>query len=157
MPTLAEHGSGHASKRLKIIQQMDTTTPRTCSAAYHDFKDTMRDMDISALVSDENTKCDPGMNYPSEQEQSRTYPDHSKLAIVDFDKIQSFDKDLIIPGQFGDCLGSKEQHSSLRSFYVDAFNLALETVLDEESHLFDEKEMMIFDKWKQLNYEAQYL
>ncbi|KAI0382046.1 VRR-NUC domain-containing protein [Hypomontagnella monticulosa] len=43
------------------------------------------------------------------------------------------------------------------SLYVDAFNLALNTVLDEESHLFDEKEMYIFDEWKNLSYEAQFL
>ncbi|KAM0482948.1 hypothetical protein ACHAP7_004049 [Fusarium lateritium] len=43
------------------------------------------------------------------------------------------------------------------SIYVDAFNLALDTVLDEESHLFDEKESEIFMQWRGLNYEAQYL
>lgn len=43
------------------------------------------------------------------------------------------------------------------SIYVDAFNLALHTVLEEESQLFDEKEMEVFKKWKELNYEAQYL
>ncbi|KAH6998248.1 VRR-NUC domain-containing protein [Ilyonectria sp. MPI-CAGE-AT-0026] len=43
------------------------------------------------------------------------------------------------------------------SIYADAFNLALDTVLDEESHLFDEKEMDVFRQWKELNYEAQYL
>lgn len=43
------------------------------------------------------------------------------------------------------------------SIYVDAFNLALDTVLDEESHLFDEKEMDVFRQWKELDYEAQYL
>jgi len=43
------------------------------------------------------------------------------------------------------------------SIYVDAFNLALDTVLDEESHLFDEAEMALFDCWKNLSYEAQYL
>ncbi|KAM0204689.1 hypothetical protein ACHAPI_000456 [Fusarium lateritium] len=43
------------------------------------------------------------------------------------------------------------------SIYVDAFNLALDTVLDEESHLFDEKESAIFMQWRGLNYEAQYL
>ncbi|RDL34502.1 Uncharacterized protein BP5553_07630 [Venustampulla echinocandica] len=43
------------------------------------------------------------------------------------------------------------------SIYVDAFNLALETVLADESHLFDEKEMEIFNQWKSLDYEAQYL
>jgi Fanconi-associated nuclease 1 len=43
------------------------------------------------------------------------------------------------------------------SIYVDAFNLALDTVLDEESHLFDEAEMEVFRVWRGLEYEAQYL
>jgi Fanconi-associated nuclease 1 len=43
------------------------------------------------------------------------------------------------------------------SIYVDAFNLALETVLEEESHLFDEAETAVFDQWKALGYETQYL
>lgn len=43
------------------------------------------------------------------------------------------------------------------SLYVDAFNLALETVLEEESHLFDEAETELFRIWRKLGYEAQYL
>ena len=43
------------------------------------------------------------------------------------------------------------------SIYVDAFNLALDTVLEEESHLFDAAEMGVFQDWKTLSYEAQYL
>lgn len=43
------------------------------------------------------------------------------------------------------------------SLYVDAFNLALDTVLDEESHLFDEAETEVFRIWRDLSYEAQYL
>jgi Fanconi-associated nuclease 1 len=43
------------------------------------------------------------------------------------------------------------------SLYVDAFNLALETVLEDESHLFDEAETDVFRIWRELNYEAQYL
>ncbi|RFU72873.1 coiled-coil domain-containing mtmr15 [Trichoderma arundinaceum] len=43
------------------------------------------------------------------------------------------------------------------SIYVDAFNLALDTVLEEESCLFSKKEHEIFDQWRGLNYEAQYL
>ncbi|KAF2717403.1 hypothetical protein K431DRAFT_288545 [Polychaeton citri CBS 116435] len=43
------------------------------------------------------------------------------------------------------------------SIYVDAFNLALDTVLEEESHLFDEAEHTVFKGWRDLNYEAQYL
>lgn len=43
------------------------------------------------------------------------------------------------------------------SIYVDAFNLALETVLEEESHLFSAHEMEVFTQWKELSYESQYL
>ncbi|KAL5121287.1 hypothetical protein ACEQ8H_000755 [Pleosporales sp. CAS-2024a] len=43
------------------------------------------------------------------------------------------------------------------SLYVDAFNLALDTVLEDESHLFDEAETEAFRIWRELSYEAQYL
>jgi Fanconi-associated nuclease 1 len=43
------------------------------------------------------------------------------------------------------------------SIYVDAFNLALESVLVEESHLFDETERALFDHWRGLCFESQYL
>ncbi|CAN8098593.1 unnamed protein product [Discula destructiva] len=43
------------------------------------------------------------------------------------------------------------------SIYVDAFNLALDTVLEDESHLFHDKEKAVFDEWRRLEYEAQYL
>ncbi|KEF54782.1 uncharacterized protein A1O9_09224 [Exophiala aquamarina CBS 119918] len=43
------------------------------------------------------------------------------------------------------------------SLYVDAFNLALDTVLGDESHLFNEAEMKVFHDWRELDYEAQYL
>jgi fanconi-associated nuclease 1 len=43
------------------------------------------------------------------------------------------------------------------SIYVDAFNLALETVLEQETHLFDEAEKTVFVHWRDLSYESQYL
>lgn len=43
------------------------------------------------------------------------------------------------------------------SIYVDAFNLALDTVLEEERHLFNEAELRLFQIWRELDYEAQYL
>ncbi len=43
------------------------------------------------------------------------------------------------------------------SIYVDAFNLALDTVLEAETHLFSEKEVAVFQGWRNLDYEAQYL
>lgn len=43
------------------------------------------------------------------------------------------------------------------SIYVDAFNLALDTVLQQESHLFSNGELDVFASWHGLDYEAQYL
>jgi Fanconi-associated nuclease 1 len=43
------------------------------------------------------------------------------------------------------------------SIYVDAFNLALDTVLEEEEHLFDAGEKTLFQYWRELSYEGQYL
>ncbi|EED17004.1 conserved hypothetical protein [Talaromyces stipitatus ATCC 10500] len=54
-------------------------------------------------------------------------------------------------------LGERKWHKGKSSIYVDAFNLALETVLNEEAHLFDQTELDVFYRWKDLSYEAQYL
>ncbi|KAK5632907.1 hypothetical protein RRF57_008621 [Xylaria bambusicola] len=54
-------------------------------------------------------------------------------------------------------LDSRAWERGNSSLYVDAFNLALDTVLDEEAHLFDRKEKRVFDEWKSLDYEAQFL
>ena len=54
-------------------------------------------------------------------------------------------------------LGQRKWIQGKSSIYVDAFNLALETVLDEESHLFNEAEIALFENWRSLSYEGQYL
>jgi Fanconi-associated nuclease 1 len=54
-------------------------------------------------------------------------------------------------------LGERKWQKGRSSIYVDAFNLALETVLEDEAHLFDEPELEIFNMWKNLSFEAQYL
>ncbi len=54
-------------------------------------------------------------------------------------------------------LGQRKWVRGKSSIYVDAFNLALEIVLEDEQHLFDEAEMGLFNCWRDLDYEAQYL
>ena len=54
-------------------------------------------------------------------------------------------------------LGNHSWQRGRSSIYVDAFNLALETVLEEEGHLFDKAELDLFEQWKNLNYDSQYL
>jgi Fanconi-associated nuclease 1 len=57
----------------------------------------------------------------------------------------------------GDRLENRKWVRGKSSIYVDAFNLALETVLEEERNLFDEAEKALFGCWQGLSYEAQYL
>lgn len=86
----------------------------------------------------------------------------SALPPVDTDKdaiakYESMREDENLPG---DLKSRSIQRSWVRgksSIYSDAFNFALETVLVDEGHLFDEKEMDVFDRWRKLSYEAQYL
>ena len=54
-------------------------------------------------------------------------------------------------------MGSRQWVRGKSSIYVDAFNLALDTVLEDESHLFDRKETCVFEQWRGLSYESQYL
>ncbi|PHH59026.1 hypothetical protein CDD81_3928 [Ophiocordyceps australis] len=43
------------------------------------------------------------------------------------------------------------------SIYVDAFNLALDTVLEDEWQLFNDEELQVFGQWRSLDYQSQYL
>jgi Fanconi-associated nuclease 1 len=54
-------------------------------------------------------------------------------------------------------LKSRKWIRGMNSIYVDAFNVALDTVLEEEAHLFNEAEHTVFQTWKDLSYQAQYL
>jgi Fanconi-associated nuclease 1 len=78
-----------------------------------------------------------------------------KEAIEEYEAMRMIDQDFA--DDLKDRLGQKSWVKGKTSIYLDAFNLALETVLDDERHLFDEKEMKIFEQWRELEYEAQYL
>jgi fanconi-associated nuclease 1 len=67
--------------------------------------------------------------------------------------------DEVIEDSFGaaDEAASDEKPLYRSSIYVDAFNIALDTVLEHEEHLFNEKEKAVFAAWRGLDYEAQYL
>lgn len=61
------------------------------------------------------------------------------------------------PQQASSQPGQRQWIPGKSSIYVDAFNHALDTVLEDESHLFDATELQVFEDWRSLSYEAQYL
>ncbi|EDO00123.1 hypothetical protein SS1G_02983 [Sclerotinia sclerotiorum 1980 UF-70] len=81
--------------------------------------------------------------------------DIDKNAIAKYEAMRAEVDDL--PDDLKSRLSGRTWERGKSSIYSDAFNLALETVLEDEGHLFDEKEMDVFNQWRELDYEAQYL
>lgn len=92
----------------------------------------------------------------TELESSLPAIDTDSHAIEEYEASQSIPDHEEEPG-LRERLQDGKWRKGKSSIYVDAFNLALETVLDEEAHLFDDAEMEVFKQWKELSYESQYL
>ncbi|KFZ01035.1 hypothetical protein V501_10264 [Pseudogymnoascus sp. VKM F-4519 (FW-2642)] len=158
MAAIDERDNGYPVKRRKTGEQVETLKPETPSATCGGFENSRPDLDLDTFGTDTDAaESKPDTDGPTELESALPHLDQGKDAIVDYEAIQLFEKDLNISKDLEDNLNSQKLPSGRRSIYVDAFNLALETVLDEESHLFDEREGKVFDEWRGLSYEAQYL
>jgi Fanconi-associated nuclease 1 len=80
-----------------------------------------------------------------------------KEAIEEYEAMRSSQ---LSPDKVDDAAARIDKRNWIRgnsSIYVDAFNLALDTVLEDETDLFDAKEKSVFEHWRGLGYEAQYL
>jgi Fanconi-associated nuclease 1 len=76
---------------------------------------------------------------------------------TDQESIDEYESSQVAQNETEGTNGSGQRARYQSSIYVDAFNLTLETVLEEESHLFNEPERALLKHWKCLGYEAQYL
>ncbi|PKX90700.1 fanconi-associated nuclease 1 [Aspergillus novofumigatus IBT 16806] len=102
-------------------------------------------------VEDEN----PFPNSQTELESSLPDIPTDKQAIEEYEISHAVEQD--DEPDLRQRLQDRKWRKGKSSIYVDAFNLALETVLDEEAHLFNETELEVFRQWKGLSYESQYL
>ncbi|KIW07772.1 uncharacterized protein PV09_01698 [Verruconis gallopava] len=78
-------------------------------------------------------------------------------AIDEYEKWRAADEDSNAHATTEERLASRTWAKGKNSIYVDAFNLILDTVLKDEEHLFNDAEKGLFQHWKALSYEAQYL
>ena len=110
--------------------------------------------DSDAESGDESLEVEPAKARQTDLETALPPIQTDKEAIEAYEAQRAAEQaDLDLHGR----LGEKKWVKGKSSIYVDAFNLALETVLEEESHLFDEAEHAVFKQWRELSYEAQYL
>lgn len=80
-----------------------------------------------------------------------------RAAVAKYETLESAPQPNTSTDSAADRLEQRKWVRAKSSIYVDAFNLALKTVLEDESHLFDETEKNIFQHWFDLEYETQYL
>ncbi|KAL8862854.1 MAG: hypothetical protein Q9178_000796 [Gyalolechia marmorata] len=144
-----------AAKRLKRLNSADSLSllqqdDETYNGSPEPFSRRTEVADSEAESDDEE-----GLPRMSQTQLESALPPvkTDKEAIAEYEATRAAEADL----DFKDRFGQRKWVQGKSSIYVDAFVLALETVLDEESHLFDEAESAVFQRWRDLSYEGQYL
>lgn len=151
------------AKRLKRLDSAETSLSRgesqdddeentsTCRDYPREIPDSEAD-DLGAEEDGIDVPSDVGRRTAIESALPSISVD--KEAIAEYEAARAAEPEVL---DFHGRLGQRKWVPGKSSIYVDAFNLALETVLEDESHLFDKAEMAVFEKWKSLSYEGQYL
>lgn len=103
---------------------------------------------------DSGNEADPSPPHVTELESALPPIDTDKKAIEEYESLRAGED---ASAELKARLHARTWVQGRSSIYVDAFNLALDTVLEDESHLFDAAESKVFEIWRNLDYEAQYL
>lgn len=149
------------AKRIKRVDSTDSSLSRNISddedeqeRATSPPRAPPREIADSESESDSDELL-PRSSQPTELENSLPPIKTDKEAIREYEASRAAEPDSEL--DLHARLGQKKWIRGKSSIYVDAFNLSLETVLEDESHLFDEAELAVFEQWRSLSYEGQYL
>jgi Fanconi-associated nuclease 1 len=147
-----------SAKRLKTLESTDGEDSTGISEDESNSRIPNRYRDEIPDSEDDDNALDQGQPKPArptELESALPSIKTDKEAIAEYEAMRASEQDNaeVLQGR----LKQRKWTKGKSSIYVDAFNLALETVLGDEGHLFDEKELEVFNQWKDLDYESQYL
>ena len=137
-------GDGDAS----IRDSDNETIPQSPKSYRAEIPDSEEDLDSE---DDE----EPKVQKVTELESALAPVKTDKEAIAEYEAMRQDVEH--VPDDLKSRLVERKWTKGKTSIYVDAFNLALDTVLEDEGHLFDEKEQEVFKQWRALEYEQQYL
>ena len=153
------------AKRLKRLDSTDSSLSRREDSAVED-EDERDQTPVAQLqrpyheIQDSEAESDDDNDFPPEPgrktdlESALPPVKTDKEAIAEYEATRAAEAaNLDLDGR----LSQRKWVSGKSSIYVDAFNLALETVLENESCLFNEAERAVFEEWRNLSYEGQYL
>lgn len=143
------------AKRLKTFDSVDELDSREVSEIESQTSTPRRiKTEIPDSEGEESDDEDVAAKNFTELESALAPVKTDKEAIEEYEAMKASGE---APEDLKERLHQRSWSKGKSSIYVDAFNLALETVLEDEGHLFDEKEMEVFNQWRDLDYEAQYL
>lgn len=147
------------AKRLKRLDSLDSSLSREDLEGEEDNLKVSPKKSSPREIADSEAESDDEDLLPraSQTELENALPPikTDKAAIAEYEATRAAENadSLDLRGR----LGQRKWVRGKSSIYVDAFNLALETVLEDEAHLFYEAEMAVFQQWRNLSYEGQYL
>ncbi len=149
-----------AAKRLKRLDSADSSLSRRLSDDENDRaslpgRPPSREVADSEAETDEEEEQYSNTSHKTDLESALPPVKTDKEAIAEYEATRAAEASRNL--DLHERLGQRRWVQGKSSIYVDAFNLALETVLDDESHLFDEAEMAVFEQWRNMSYEGQYL
>ena len=160
-PTSTNFNDDFASPVAKRLKRFDSTDSSLSRVELEDDLQVDRSpkkssgeiADSEAESEDDDEGFAPLSSSQTELESALPPVKTDKEAIRDYEASRAAEAASIIP----EGARAEKWIPGRSSIYVDAFNLALDTVREDESHLFDEPETEVFDLWRSLSYEAQYL
>ena len=155
-------GAGEAAVSAPEQLERPSKKPRREEAGPQNFEESgdsstendVQDEKNSGLIS-ESLPRDSGSHPATDFENAFPPAANETQAIEEYEAFKSSQGDAVPSGTPDQAPPRWTKGAS--SIYVDAFNLALDTVLEEEASLFNAKELEIFNQWRSLDYEAQYL
>jgi Fanconi-associated nuclease 1 len=157
-------------KRRRLLPEVSTPESKSTRDSGKEIEDSPSDE--TPTVKDENTKTIPTTsadegplkndedaipNIQTELESALPTIETDTHAIEEYESSQRAKEDEDEELSIQERMRDGKWRKGTSSIYVDAFNLALDTVLGEEAHLFNEAENEIFQHWRELSYESQYL
>ncbi|KAI9874494.1 MAG: hypothetical protein M1830_009685 [Pleopsidium flavum] len=147
-----------AAKRLKRLDSTDSSYSLNASdeeVDRLDIKPLPQEIPDSEAETEDENEPFPIKTQQTDLESALPPVKTDKEAIAEYEAFRAAEEG--VPLDAHGRLSQRKWIKGKSSIYVDAFNLALDTVLEDEAHLFDEAEMGVFEQWGQLSYEAQYL
>jgi Fanconi-associated nuclease 1 len=151
------------AKRRKAVERTDTEERSLDKSDSESISESLRTYREEIPDSQEEDDFDDDSDEHVRFSDQRPTELESALAPVKTDKEAIKEYELmraaggVIVTNLKERLDTRNWTKGRSSIYVDAFNLALETVFEDEAHLFDEVEIEVFNQWKALDYDAQYL